>query len=84
MIVRLSQTLRERRDLPNGLGLVHKTIESVFARRPAAAHFRLHCTECRRELGEAGTREAVLTVETVLEHSSVGQPDHATSTVRPS
>ena len=71
-------------DLAHRLGLIGQLVEAVFACASAAADLRLHGAEAGRELGQARARQPVGAVEPVLQHPSVGQPDHATSTVSPS
>ncbi len=84
VVVRLAEALREGGDLPDRLGLIDEPVESVFPRGPAAADLRLHRAEPGGELREPRARQSVHAVEPILEHASVGQLDHATSTVRPS
>ena len=84
VVVRLAETLGEGLDLPDRLALIHQLVEPVLAGGTAAANLRLDGGESPSQLGQARARETVRAVERVLQHVGIPQPDHGTSTVRPS
>ena len=84
VIVGLAQAFGKGLDLPHGGGLVDQLVEAVLTGLPPPPHLRLNLRKPGGQLGDSRPRQTPRPVEALLQQATIGQSNHAISTVSPS